>query len=463
MKKRKIIKVIIQIIFIIILSMILVKLMKMLKDVANGENFAEKLQEEIIAVQEMLNNKEGKIIKATGQYEFKEEETIENRTYETFKKDKSVVLAKDEANITILNSKINKKDGDNTDVNNSKHYGINATLLVKNGAIATIKNTTISSEANGANAVFATGERIEEDEKETVFSRIYLQDSEIKTMKDSARGLMCTYNGYIEAENINISTIGKKSSALAINKGGGVIKTENSYFNTTGDESPIIHAMGDINIENSSGKAKSAQMILLEGESKVDLTNSTLEGLGKGTSESKNNAGILIYQTSSGEAEIGTAVLNSKNSILKITEGSDYYKEAPLFFITNTTSIINLENNLLQYGSGILLRVAGTDEWGKTASNGGIVTLNAVNQKLTGNIEVDDISTIKISLTQGSSLEGAINSEKTGRKVELIIDKTSKLKLTKDTFVTSLETEDKTYANIDFNGYKLYVKGTAIN
>ena len=29
--------------------------------------------------------------------------------------------------------------------------------------------------------------------------------------------------------------------------------------------------------------------------------------------------------------------------------------------------------------------------------------------------------------------------------------------------VTSLEDEDTTYGNIDFNGYKLYVNGKAIN
>ena len=42
-------------------------------------------------------------------------------------------------------------------------------------------------------------------------------------------------------------------------------------------------------------------------------------------------------------------------------------------------------------------------------------------------------------------------------------DKSSKIKLTKDTYITSLENADKTNSNIDFNGYKLYVNGKAIN
>ena len=40
---------------------------------------------------------------------------------------------------------------------------------------------------------------------------------------------------------------------------------------------------------------------------------------------------------------------------------------------------------------------------------------------------------------------------------------TSKIKLTGDSYSTSLEDDDTTYSNIDFNGYKLYVNGVAIN
>lgn len=40
---------------------------------------------------------------------------------------------------------------------------------------------------------------------------------------------------------------------------------------------------------------------------------------------------------------------------------------------------------------------------------------------------------------------------------------TSKIKLTGDSYITSLEDDDTTYNNIDFNGYKLYVNGVAIN
>ena len=42
-------------------------------------------------------------------------------------------------------------------------------------------------------------------------------------------------------------------------------------------------------------------------------------------------------------------------------------------------------------------------------------------------------------------------------------DKESHITLTGDSYITSLENEDTTNSNIDFNGYKLYVNGEAIN
>lgn len=45
----------------------------------------------------------------------------------------------------------------------------------------------------------------------------------------------------------------------------------------------------------------------------------------------------------------------------------------------------------------------------------------------------------------------------------LKLDKNSKIKLTSNTYVTSLEDADTTYSNIDLNGYKLYVNGVEIN
>ncbi|HAN58602.1 MAG TPA: hypothetical protein DCQ45_06395, partial [Erysipelotrichaceae bacterium] len=72
------------------------------------------------------------------------------------------------------------------------------------------------------------------------------------------------------------------------------------------------------------------------------------------------------------------------------------------------------------------------------------------------------ISTVAIKLTN-STYKGAINTKNKAKKVTLTLDKSSKITLTGDTYVTSLKDADPTYSNINFNGYKLYVNGKAIN
>lgn len=64
-----------------------------------------------------------------------------------------------------------------------------------------------------------------------------------------------------------------------------------------------------------------------------------------------------------------------------------------------------------------------------------------------------------MELTDSSSIEGSINSSNEAKSITLKLSKNSKIKLTEDSYVTSLDDEDTNYKNINFNGYKLYVNG----
>jgi hypothetical protein len=83
----------------------------------------------------------------------------------------------------------------------------------------------------------------------------------------------------------------------------------------------------------------------------------------------------MIYQSMSGDAGEGTGTFTATDSSLSVSESSDVYKTAPMFFITNTDAVINLKNTKLSYGSGILISATSTSEWGNSGSNGGNVTL----------------------------------------------------------------------------------------
>lgn len=76
---------------------------------------------------------------------------------------------------------------------------------------------------------------------------------------------------------------------------------------------------------------------------------------------------------------------------------------------------------------------------------------------------MDSISTLNMTLTSKSYYEGAINSDNSAKNITLKLDKNSKIKLTADTYVTTLDDEDTTYSNIDLNGYKLFVNNVEIS
>ena len=373
-------------------------------------------------------------------------------TYESSKSDESSILVKNGGTATIKGAKVNKS-GDSTNTENSEFYGVNAGILVQKGSKAKISKATIKTSSKGSNAVFSTGEG----------SEIEISDSTITTTgSSSARGLDATYGGTIKADNVTIKTDGGSCATLATDRGEGTVTVSDSDLETNGSGSPVIYSTGNISIDGTNGVANGSQMVVIEGKNSATVTNSTLSASGKGNRGDVDNAGVMIYQSMSGDASTGTGNFTAKDSTLKIDSSSDYYKSAPMFFITNTSAIINLENTKLEYGSNKLVSIKGTSEWGSSGSNGGDLVFNATNQELDGNIEVDNISTITLNLTK-SNYKGTINSENSAKEVNIKLDKNSKITLTGDSYVSSLEDVDDSYSNIDFNGYKLYVNGKAIN
>lgn len=366
--------------------------------------------------------------------------------------DESAVLVKSGGSAVLSGSTISKT-GDTTNTENSEFYGINAAVLTQSNSSSTLSNLKIKTDSKGSNAVFATG----------TGAKTKIQNSVIQTKSDSSRGLDATYGGSIEGKKLTITTQGSSSASLATDRGEGTVNVEDSKLETNGSGSPVIYSTGKITLKNSSGTANHSQMVVIEGKNSVSLDHTELSALGKGNRNSVDHAGIMIYQSMSGDASVGTGTFTAKNSTLSIDADSSLYGKAPFFFITNTDAKINLTNNQLSYGSGTLMSVKGTSEWGTSGKNGGNVTLNANKQKLSGSITVDKLSTVTMNLKNNSSYKGAINKSNTAKKITLKLDDTSKLTLTGDSYVNELDTSDETYSNIDFNGYKLYVDGKAVN
>lgn len=319
---------------------------------------------------------------------------------------------------------------------------------------ATINNTKITTSAKGSNAVFATGSK----------AKIKISNSTITTTGNaSARGLDATYGGTILANHVTVQTAGNSCASLATDRGEGTVTAKNSDLSTKGAGSPVIYSTGNISVNNTKGTASGSQMVVIEGKNSATVTNSTLSASGASNRNNVDNAGIMIYQSMSGDASTGTGTFTVKNSTLSVSKNSSYYKKAPMFFVTNTDAVINLTDTKLSYGSNTLLSVKGTSEWGQSGSNGGTVKLNASKQTFTGNINLDKLSTLTMKLSNSSTYTGTINAKNSAKKISLTLDSSSKMKLTGDSYVTSLNDKDSSYSNIDFNGYTLYVNGKAIN
>ena len=292
---------------------------------------------------------------------------------------------------------------------------------------------------------------------------IEITDSNVtSTGSSSARGFHATYGGKITGTNVTISTTGGSCASLATDRGEGTVSCTKCTLSTSGAGSPVIYSTGDITIEESTGNAQGAQMVVVEGKNSATVKSSTLQCTGVGNRNNVDKAGIMIYQSESGDADSGKGSFTASDSTMEIISSSSVYSSAPMFFVTNTEATITLSNVTFKYGSGIFIDIEGTDQWGTSGSNGGVITMTVTGQTIEGDIVVDDYSSLSLTLSSSSSFTGKINAAKSSGTVSITIDASSKLTLTGDSYVTTLTNADSSGSNIEKGDYSLNV-GTISN
>ncbi len=389
--------------------------------------------------------------------EIKETKTVENEEYSSSEKDENALLI--DGDITVdLNNITVEKTGSSDGGDNTSFYGTNSAIIAKNGAKVSIKNSTITTDATGANGVFSYGGSATTNNSSNDGTTIEISDSKITTSQDNSGGIMTTGGGTMIANNLEITTSGTSSAAIRTDRGGGTVTVNKGTYKTTGKGSPSIYSTADITVNDATLIATASEGIVIEGKNKVtinncDLTDTNNELNGQSTTY-KN---IFIYQSMSGDAATGEVLFNATDSKITTNKGDTFY-------ITNTTATITLTNNEIKNNdsTGAFLR-AQKDSWGNSGSNGGDVTLIMNNQKSFGDIIIDSISTLTMTMKESSYYEGTINSDNNAKSIILNLDATSSIKLTGNSYITELNNEVSNNSNIDFNGYKLYVNGTAIN
>ena len=381
--------------------------------------------------------------------EITEDKTITSGEYTSNTADENALSVSGDIDANISNIKVDKT-GDSDGGDSTSFYGTNSAIIAKDGATLTIKNATISTDATGANGVFSYGGSATTNNNKSDGTTINISDSTITTKKGNSGGIMTTGGGTTNAKNLTITTEGQSSAAIRSDRGGGTVNVDGGTYTSNGVGSPAIYSTADITVKNAKLISTTSEGIIIEGKNSVTIDNVDLTDNHTKNVKSKTYKNIFIYQSMSGDAAEGEATFTAKNSTITTNNGDSFY-------ISNTTATINLTNNKIINNdkSGYFLR-AQADSWGKEGSNGGIVTLNMSNQTVTGNIGVDEISTLTMSLKDKSSYTGTINGDNKAKNISLKLDKNSKIKLTGDSYITSLDNEDSNNTNIDFNGYKLY-------
>lgn len=389
--------------------------------------------------------------------EITEDETITSGEFSSTNSNENAILVSGDIDVTLSNIEVTKTgDGDSGDTTN--FYGNNSGIIAKDEANLILKNITVSTEADGANGVFSYGGNATTNNTSGDETMLTISDSTITTTGDNAGGIMTTGGGIMNASNLTIHTSGISSAAIRTDRGGGTVKVDGGTYTTTGQGSPTVYSTADVTVSHAKLLSKASEGIVIEGANSViiedcDLTDCNTKLNGQSTTY-KN---IFLYQSMSGDAAEGNASFTASDSTMTTNNGDTFY-------ITNTTATISLTNNTIVNNdkNGYFLR-AQADSWGHSGNNGGNVTLVLTNQQAVGDIAIDSISQLAMSVSSGSYYEGIINGDNLAQSISLTLDKSSKIKLTGDCYVTSLDDEDSTYSNIDFNGYKLYVNNKAIN
>ena len=245
--------------------------------------------------------------------DIKVEETIENS------EDGGHAIQADGETADYSNTKIvktGKSSGDEADF-----YGENSAIFATNKGTADIKNIVVKTNGTHANAVFSYGEG----------TTVNISDSYIETSGNCSGGLMTTGGGTMNADNLTIKTSGNSSAAIRSDRGGGTVKVNGGYYETSGVGSPVIYSTADITVNNADMVSTASQGVVVEGKNSVTLNNANLtaDNTKKNGSHSNYYQAVMIYQSMSGDAAQGLSSFSMNGGNLTNKNGDVFSSQTP--------------------------------------------------------------------------------------------------------------------------------------
>ena len=324
---------------------------------------------------------------------------ISDETIESTGTDENAVHVTNGAKAELEDVTITRNSSESTGGDNSSFYGVGAAVLATDGTV-TVEESTITTDSAGGAGVFAYGDGV-----------AYVEDSTIETKQDTSGGIHVAGGGTLYAWDSTVTTNGNSAAAVRSDRGGGTMVVDGGSYTSNGSGSPAVYCTADISINDATLTATGSEAVCIEGLNTLRLYDCDLSGNMKDDEQNDNTWSVIVYQSMSGDSEVGNGTFQMVGG--KLTSGN-----GGIFYTTNTESTITLENVEIEGAddSEFFLQCTGNSNargWGNAGANGADCIFTGITQEMNGNIIWDSISDLDLYLTEGSTLTGAITQDET--------------------------------------------------
>ena len=385
----------------------------------------------------------------TAANEYTEDTTVSNETIESTGTDENAALISSGASVTLDNDTITRTSEDSKGGDNSSFYGVGAAVLATDGT-AYVKDGSVTTDAAGGAGLFAYGD-----------GTVYASGTIVKTTQDTSGGVHVAGGGTLYGWDLDVETNGESSAAIRSDRGGGTMVIDGGNYVSNGVGSPAIYSTADIAVSNATLTANGSEAICIEGLNSIHLYDCDLTGNVSDLDQNDNTWTVILYQSMSGDSEVG-------NSTFQMDGGSLTSENGGVFYTTNTESTITLNNVDINYNDDneFFLQCTGNTNqrgWGQSGVNGADCHFTGISQDMQGDVIWDSISDLDFYLTEGSSLTGAVVDDESyaGEGGEgycnVYVSADSTWTVTGDSTVSSLENEGTI---VDSNGKTVTIQGT---
>ena len=289
---------------------------------------------------------------------------------------------------------ITRNSSDSTGGDNSSFYGVGAALLATEGN-SYVKGGTVTTDAAGGAGLFAYGD-----------GTVYAADTTIKTTQDTSGGIHAAGGGKLYAWDLNVETDGESAAAIRSDRGGGTMVVDGGTYTSNGEGSPAVYCTADIAVKDATLTANGSEAVCIEGLNSLHLFDCDLTGNMSDLSQNDSIWTVILYQSMSGDSEVG-------NSTFQMDGGTLTSQNGGVFYTTNTESDITLNAVDITYNNDneYFLRCTGNNNergWGESGANGADCDFTAISQDMEGDVIWDTISQLDFYMTDGSNLTGVI-------------------------------------------------------